>query len=219
MNLLSVNLARSIWLGPISDFNPRGTSFYEILFPLLVKTYKFKKFPSLSEIADLSKGVVFEGGQFVVDEDRPIIVSLIFYNDGILADTASSTTHSDAFLMDASERISQVIKIPNYETIIRKRLYLSQVYVNTKKSLELINPQMKLISQYLSNTVEDGNKSFQMGGIHFMPDQVSKVDPAPFRFERATGVSFDENRYYSVAPLPTDKHLELLSMLEGILGD
>jgi hypothetical protein len=86
------------------------------------------------------------------------------------------------------------------------------------KSLEVINPKLKQISQYLSNTVEEGNRIFQFGGVSFWPDPVGKVDPNPFTFERAINVPFSENRYYSAAPLPTDKHLELLDVLESILS-
>lgn len=218
MKLLSVNLARSIWLGPISDFNPRGASLDGILFPFLVNTYKFRKFPPLTEISDLSKGAKFENGEFNIGGDCPIIVNLTFYNDGVIADTGSSTIHSDAFLEDMYNRFSELFKIPPYQSIIRKVVYVSQLFVSTDKSLEVINPKLKLISEYLSDTVEQGGRVFQLGGISFWPDQVDKVNPVSFSFERTLNVPFSENRYYSTAPLPTDKHLELLDKLESILS-
>jgi len=218
MKLLSVNLARSIWLGPISDFNPRGASLYRILFPFLMDTYKFRKFPSLTEISDLSKGVKFENGDFSIGSNPPILVNLTFYNDGIIADTGSSTTHSDTFLEEMYTKFSELFKMPPYQSILRKKVYLSQLFVSTNKSLEVINPKLKLISQYLSETVEQGDKVFQFGGMSFWPDQVDKVNLSPFTFERTVNVPFSENRYYSVAPLPTDKHLELLDKLESILS-
>ncbi len=218
MKLLSVNLARTILLGPMSDINPRGASLNSILFPFLVNTYKFKKVPSLTEIPDLSKGVKFELGDFDIGGDYPIVVNLTFYNDGVIADSGSSTNHTDAFLEDMYAKFSELFKMPPPESIIRKRVYLSQLYVSTDRSLEIINPKIKLISQYLSETVEEGNELFELGGISFWPDQISKVPPAPFRFERKIGAPFSENRYYSVAPLSTDKHLELLDKLESILS-
>lgn len=218
MKLLSVNLARSVWLGPISDFNPRGASLYGILFPFLVNTYKFRKFPSLTEISDLTKGVKFENGDFSIEGESSILVNLTLYNDGVVADTGSSTIHSDAFLEEMYTKFSELFKMPPYQSILRKKVYLSQLFVSTNKSLEVINPKLKLISQHLSETVEERDKSFQFGAISFWPDQVNKVNPAPFTFERAVNVPFSENRYYSVAPLPTDKHLELLDKLESILS-
>ena len=218
MKLLSVNLARSIWLGPVSDFNPRGASLYSTLFPLLMNTYKFKKYPALSDVSDLTKGVEFGSGQFAAGDDHPIAVNLTFYNDGIIADSGSSTDHSDAFLEDVFNRSLEIFKMPHYDSVIRKKVYLSQVFVTTEKSLEIINPKLAQISKYLSSTVEQGNLTFRLAGILFSPDQVQRVNPAPFRFERVANVPFAENRYYSAAPLQTDKHLELLDKLESILS-
>ncbi len=218
MKLLSVNLARTILLGPMSDLNPRGASLDSILFPFLVNTYKFKKVPSLKEIPDLSKGIKFELGDFDIGADHPIAVNLTLYNDGVIADTGSSTNHTDAFLEDMYTKFSELFKMPPRESIIRRRAYLSQLFISTDKSLEMINPRLKLISKYLSESVEEGNNVFQFGGISFWADQVNKVNPAPFTFERAINFPFPENRYYSAGPLSTDKHLELLDKLESILS-
>lgn len=218
MKLLSVNLARSIWLGNVSDFNPRGMSLYSILFPFLMNTYKFRKPPPVGS-ADLIKGVVFGDGEFTVNNsDHPIGINITFYNDGIIAETGASTDLSDAFLEDVFNRFSEIFKMPHYQEVIKKMVYLSQVYVTTNKSLEVINPKLKQISQYLSDNVERGGMDFQVSGIIVMPDQLDKVSPAPFRLERAVTVPFSENRYFSAAPLPTSKHLELLDKLEGILS-
>jgi len=218
MKLLSVNLARTILLGPMSDLNPRGVSLDSALFPFLVNTYKFRKVPSLEEIPDLSKGMKFELGNFDIGGDYPIVVNLTFYSDGMVADSHSSTSHTDAFLEDIYTKFSELFKMPPGESIIKQRLHLSQLFVSTDKSLQTINPKLNLISKYLSESVEEGSNIFQTGGISFWPDQTSKVPPTPFSFERAVGAPFSENRYYSAAPLPTDKHLELLDMLENILS-
>ena len=218
MNLLSVNLARSIWLGPMLDLNPRGASLSHILFQFLVDTYKFKKYPSPTEIVDLSNGVKFQDGDFNIGNDFPILVNLSLHNDGVIADTHSSTNHSDAFLEEIYTRFCELFKMPNYQSVLRKKLHLSQVFVSTNKSLEIINPKLKQVSQYLANTVGQGDRIFQLGGISFWPDQQDKFNPAPFTFERTINVPFSENRYYSAAPLQTDQHLELLDKLETILA-
>ena len=76
MNLLSINLARSIWLGQIMDFNPRGIRLDNILYPFLIDTYKFKKYPSFTDVVDLKNGALFEIGEFTVDNDHTIAVNL-----------------------------------------------------------------------------------------------------------------------------------------------
>ena len=216
MKLLSVHMARSIWLGNVADFNPRGISLYRYLFPFLVETYKFRSAPSMTDITDLTKGVGFLGGDFLIAPDIPISVNITFYNDGIIADTGSSTEDSDAFLVDVFKRFSDVFNMPHYEEVIKRILYLSQVYVSADKSMNY--SKFEKINNYLSDNVESGGKSFQLGGLIFMPDQVERVNPSPFRFERAMNVPFSENRFFSAAPLTTSKHLELLNLLEEVLS-
>ncbi len=218
MEILSVNLARAIWLGPVLDFNPKGLNLYPILFPPLVATYGFTKFPSVTEPVDLTKGVTFEGGQFEVGEERPIVIRFTIYNDGFIADSASSTTYSDAFLVDVFNLFSQLYNIPDYRTVITRRVYLSHIYCRPAKPLSFVNPKLMPISSYLSEHVEQHSFSFDIGGIEFWSDQVVKLPSAPFKLERALGVPFSENRYFSVAPLPTEKHIKLLHMLEDILS-
>lgn len=218
MNLLSINLARSIWLGPINDLNPRGISLDRILFPYLIDTYKFKKYPSLAEPLDITKGLEFRDGEFAIDEEsKPIRITLTIHTDGLVVDTRSSTNHSDAFLEYSFSQFSEIFKMPPFQSVMKRRLYLSQVFVSTEKSLELLNPKLKQISKYL-NQYFGKDKSFQVGSISFWPDQKDKSPAMPFTFERAINVPFSENRYYSVAPLQTDQHLELLDKLEKILS-
>jgi hypothetical protein len=160
---------------------------------------------------------VFGEGEFKVDGEHPININLTLYNDGIIADTRSSTSNSDAFLDDAFSCFTEVFKLPPLQSIISEKLYLSQVYISTDKVIETLNPKLKQISKYLTQNVETG-KTFQMGGLTFWPDQTDKRNPVPFTFERTGGAPFSESRYYSAAPLPTDKHLELLDRLENILS-
>jgi len=219
MKLLSINLARTIWLAPLLDFNPRGIRLDKILFPFLIETYKFKKYPSLTEHLDPSKGAVFEEGEFLTNEKSyPIGINLTIYPDGFVVDTRSSTENSEAFLEDAFSKFSEIFKIPLYQSIIREKLYVSEVYVSTDKSLEILNPKLKQISEYLSQNVEKGQSFFQLGGVSFWPDQIAKTNPRSFIFERCLNTPFSENRYFSAAALPTEKHLELLDMLEDILS-
>lgn len=217
MKLLSINLARSIWLGRMSDFNPSGIRLDRILYPFLVDTYKFKfkQYPSTNEIEEPNKDAVFREGELVIDE-KPIALDLTIHPDGIVVDTRSSTNHSDAFLENAFSFFSDTFKGPTFQSIYKKKLYLSQVYVSTDIVIELLNPKLKQISGYLAQHVEK-NKDFQMGGISFWADQKKTGNPSPFTFERTVDTPFSENRYYSVAPLQTENHLELLDKFENIL--
>ena len=214
MRLLSVHLARSIWLCHIFEFNPKGKSLYSAA-ALLVNLYKFKRFPSQTDIQDFEKGIKFEDGEFRNSEGDVISLRLTLYTDGLVVDTSSSTKDSDAFLTEMLTRISKDFDLPSYEQIIRKKTYLSQLYITTDKSLELINPKLKEISKYLSDNL---SHPFEAGGISFWPDQTMRINLPAFTFERVLNLPFAEKRYYSSAPLETEKHLELLEKLENILS-
>ena len=220
MKLLSVNLARSVWICNLIEVNPKGLNLYPIIIPLLVDSYKFKKYPSINDVPDETAGIKFEYGEFIPNDGNPLIINLTIFSDGLAADTRSSTQDSDAFLAEILTRLSADFNLPHYEQIIRRRNYASQLYVSTNKSIELINSKLKEISTYLSNNVLGyGEVSFEAGGISFWSDQTKTIKPFNFNFERVLNVPFSENRYFSAAPLKTDQHLELLNMLENILSE
>jgi hypothetical protein len=165
------------------------------------------------------KGIAFIGGEFTNSEGDTLTVNFTAYNYGLMADTVSSTKNSDAFLSDVLNRLTEICNLPRYEQVIRKKHYFSQLNISTDKSLELLNPKLKEISQYLTNNVEGhDNVPFQVGGFSFWPDQVRAINPPPFSIERVATIPFSENRYLSNSALQTDKHLELLEKLENVLS-
>ncbi|MDA8173216.1 MAG: hypothetical protein M0018_01355 [Nitrospiraceae bacterium] len=220
MKLLSVGLARSIWYFNIRDLNPEGISLFPAIRSL-IERYKFTNVPSPQELIEQKPdgAFMFKGGEFTNSADKLLVVTLTAYEWGLIADTMSSTQDSDAFLADMLNHLSETFNLLRHEQIIRKINYVSHLNVSTDKSLELINPKLKEISKYLTNNVV-GHKNvpFQTGGIHFWPDQIYPVHATPFSLDRAAGIPFAENRYFSASPLQTDKHIELLDKLEVILA-
>jgi hypothetical protein len=59
---------------------------------------------------------------------------------------------------------------------------------------------------------------FELSGLMFSADITVPTKPVAFRLERAEETAFEANRYYSIAPLETDAHLELLENLEAFLS-
>lgn len=214
MKLLSINLARSIWLFSANDFNPRGKSLYTAV-ALLVDLYKFKKFPTKAEDLDVTKGINFEGGEFINKDGTPVSINLVVYNDGLIVDTRSSTKDTDDFVTDLLVKMAEKYGLSDHTQIAIKKLYVSQIYFTTDKHLETLNPKLKKISAYLSNIF---NHPHELGSISFWADQTSPVNPQQFTFERVINKPFSENRYYSTSGLQTDDHLDLLSKLVDVLG-
>lgn len=214
MKLLSINLARSIWLFHANDLNPRGKDLYPAI-ELLINLYKFKTIPSQAELSDPNKEKKFGEGEFINSEGESISINFIAYNDGILADTRSSTRDTDDFLDDLLTKLLEKFSLANYKEIAIKKAYVSQVYFTTEKHLETLNPKLKDFSSYLTNKF---SHPYELGNISFWADQISPINPPLFTFERVVSKPFSEKRYYSSSGLQTKDHLDLLSKLEDILG-
>jgi hypothetical protein len=60
--------------------------------------------------------------------------------------------------------------------------------------------------------------SLHLARLAFGPDRTHLSDPntcTDFVLERREGISFENNRYFSSAPLPTQLHIEMLTFLEA----
>lgn len=219
MKLLSIALARSIWLGHLDDFNPKGRNLMSIILPFLLDKYKFKKYPEGKVAHDSSKGPQFDKGEFINSEGEPILLGLTFFDFGISAETRSSTSDTDIFLESLLTQLHENFNIPHFKNIIRNKHYLSQLVFSTKNKLELINPKLKYFSDYLTNNIKGfGEIDYQLGGLSFWADPINKINPPNFIIERQAAIPFVENRYFSSIGLQTEKHLDLLNKFEKFLN-
>jgi hypothetical protein len=221
MKLRSIKLARSIWLVYLVDLNPRGVYDYSIIRPMIDK-YKFIKVPTKVEEFDLTKGCVFGDGSFQKDSQHNIGFDLTLFNDGLVVDTRSSTEDSDAFLNDFLTWIAAEFGMVPYQEVLRHKMYLSELWVQTDKPLNALNPKLEKFAKRINSLISGHahqSTAFETSGIKFWTDPTDITNPpGPFMFERAEKTSFNENRYYSVAPLQTDVHLEMLEELERIIS-
>lgn len=219
MKLLSVAHARSSWIGQTRYLNPHGKYLYPALLPFLLELYNFKKFPQTNDNLDESKGLIFENGEFENEKGELINIKLIIYDYGIVAESGASTQENDAFLKAVISKTQDLFKLPNHEDILKTKRYLSQLYISTDISLDIINPKLKEISNFLSKNVEGyGDVDYQLGGLAFWPDQTKPINPLAFSIERVINEPFSENSYLSTSQLQTDEHIELLEKLEKILS-
>lgn len=222
MKLISVDVARTTWLFPLSELNPTGRSLTKV-FQELAARYNFKKFPNHPEDIDPeSKGLVFSQGEFRIQDGQDIIVKLTVFTDGIVADCWSSTTDAEVFLKDAMQWLKKEhgFSLPADRSI--KTLYLSQLTVAGKKRLTASLGKLQALADKLSTlTTESGrpNVGFTVAGFSLWAKDWDKPGaPRAYRFEIKVGSSPKEDRYYTVASLPTEAHLAILEEQERLLG-
>ncbi len=218
MKLLSVNQARSIWFIKLVDFT-RGRSLISMI-PSIVNRYKFQIFPTKPEEFELGNGVKFSLGSFQKDQQN-MAIDLVIFSDGLVADTKSSTEDSDFFLNESLTWIAVEFGLVPYQEVLRSKVYLSELWVQTDKSLNSLNPKLESFAKRLTSLIvghEHHPISFETSGINFWTDPIIVNPPGAFRFERAEKAPFGEQRYYSAAPLQTDVHLEMLGEFENILS-
>ena len=218
MKLQSVSIARSIWLFSISDLNPRGKALAPILAPL-VQRYKFINFPKTAEQLTGNE-FKFESGQFTGQAGDKLVVDLTVYNDGLVADTRSSTEDSDLFVHDFMTWLYEEHGLLKYETIVRKKAYVSELHVTCEQLLNNLNPGLMDIREEMSrHDSGHGKLPVEITGLSLGFDPENTMSKTVnFKFERVVNVPFAQDRYYSLAPFPTETHISLLEKLEEILS-
>ncbi len=211
MKLLSVSIARALWYFDMNEINPGGKDVFVHLFPSLLQDYKFLTHPKKGE--DATSGMRFSNGNFAKADGTVLPVNIVVYNDGLAADTYSSTDDSEEFLREALSKLPSMGFVFDEEMIVRKA-YVSQLQVQSAGSLKLLNPKLEEFGSRLSATL--GASAFDVAAIEWWADPSRVYKPVSFSFQRKSGDSA-KNRYWSQAPLSTAKHLEFLEEFEKLI--
>jgi hypothetical protein len=222
MELLSIATARSVWLFDINELNPRGKSIFPELLEWLQEEYHFAKAPKSLTDVDETEALAFSQGTFQVREEIFVDVELKVYRDGLVANTWSSTRETDVFLGNVLNSAAEEFSLAYKPEMVRRKMYLSEINVRSPKEIAAINPRLYQFANKIKTLLpSNGKTDFEPAGVMIAPVQdMSPTSIAAFRFERKNGTSPDEHKFYSVAPLHTDDHLELLKDFEILLmGD
>lgn len=217
MKLLGVRLARSIWLTPQYFLNPQGL-FLRRASVELKDRYEFLKGP-FDNATIGTPDVKYEGGGFKTASGTTIqIISLTLHGDGIVVDTMSSTDYADAFLEDVFRWLGKDYGLPSPTDSPIKRIYVSELNVAFEKAADFLNPKLKAFVDLVSATIGDE----QGGGVGFLgfqltTDPTRTPRPNVFRMDREINTSIEDNRFYSLAPVKTGEHIQLLEKLEASL--
>lgn len=218
MQLLSVGLARSIWLFDTNQLNPSGKSIFPDALTWLGEKHSFQTFPkTLADVDKEKKGFIFTAGEFQTDPD-PIMVNLSIYSDGLVAETWSSTEKGDLFIEDvlrsAASRYSLVIP-----SAIRKQ-YVSELTVRLDSPLPTSDPLIAAFCKTLDRLFEKHRlPPFELNGMGFGFDMAfSSYKPPGLTVERKLGVDFGLNQFWSRSAFATKDHIFALEEFEKLIA-
>jgi hypothetical protein len=218
IEILAVQTARVILHFRTAELNPAGLAILPDITTALVERYGFITYPQKAEDYDEQKGVSYEIGKW---NDRAI-GRLALYDTGLLVDTGSSTDDSEAILRDALTWASETFGLAFRAEWFNRRVYLSELIVKCEKPLTALNPALATLAAKLSKRVSeimDLTLPYEVTALSFGFDPfLTKNAMAGFRIDRLADVRFSENRYYAVANLPTEEHIEYLKEFEAALA-
>jgi hypothetical protein len=217
MHLVHVNVAKSVWLFPTEGLNPRGLDSRALLTTVKDR-YAFQKAPSSPEdITQASGGLEFLGGSFDYQDQKIILTALKIFSDGIIAETKHTTDASDAVIDDALNLAVQGYGWMFNPSMIKRKAYYSELVVDGGFDISSVSNKLERISGMLSD--QTPKNPFRVAGLRFGVDATidGGANIPQFVIERRAGISFASDRYFSQAPMTTDKHLQFLTEVEKIL--
>lgn len=220
MRLLSVGVAKSIWLFDINELNPAGKQLFPDVLTWLGEKYSFESFPKA--IADVDKeksGYQFKQGKFQTEEGHSYTANFSIHGDGLVVETWASTEISDRFLAEILRLGSARYGLDFKFESVAKKLYVSEVNVQFDEELSKFNQQFTRFCEELDAImVRHRLPKYELTGMIFSPDTSdTSYKPPGFMLERKNGAPFQTNKYWSKSPFTTSDHLKALQAYEDLL--
>jgi hypothetical protein len=216
MKLITIEGGRVLDLVPTEEFRSRRGVYLPEFVQAIVSRYGFIAGPN--NLADAIKnGAKFETGKFIVDGETVAIKELAIYNDGLIAD-AYDSRFADMLLDDFSQWATDTFGLQQRSSPFR-RTYTSALVCIFDKAVESglgkLAGLTKLFSQSLREAYGwDYKYDLFRLGFNVDPKTIPHLRSTNFLFERRGQANYAENRYYCVAPLRTDDHIQLLEKIE-----
>lgn len=182
------------------------------------RRYTFWEVPRNIGEFNLDTGAKFSTGRF-----KEITISALqLYRNGIFAESQASTSSIDHFADDLLSWVQSEFKIECLISQPVKRRYFSSIEVKVSVDVSSKFERLNKVSTMLSKMANDSGvevASYEFSGltINSEPNPKNVVQTGRFVFERRQGEKYEDNIFYSEAPVTSDQHLELLTELEKSL--
>jgi hypothetical protein len=224
MKLVGTETGRVVQLVVSDEVRPvRGLDLPTFLQNVATR-YGFMKSPINLEGFSQPTGAKFEYGRFAIPPSSDVVAiqELSLFNDGVIA-ACADTDISDA-LIDEFFAWSAAIGLLRQPISPRPRQYLSNLVVEFDKlprhRLERIFKTASLFNSAL-NEHYGWNCSSSVSRIGISPDPLSLPQhrTATLIVERRGAIPYEQNYFWSSAPLRRAVHIELLEAFESELAD
>ena len=220
MKVVGHILGRLIVLFPREEIRPVcGVPVLEA-FDAIRERYAFLKAPDLTKPAmELEQqGYQFSDGTLVHENEKFSVNEFTIYNDGISVSSYFTET-ADLFFADFMEWSIQKFGVRPFSREPTK-IYRSQVTVCFSRPLSDALRGFGKFTELLSAMLDEytGTSSpVDLIRIGVGVDETKVGGPryAPFTLERRSQVSFEDEWYFSEAPLPSEAHVNLLKELNS----
>jgi hypothetical protein len=212
MELIGHELSRVVYLTNVVRSD--GSPFQPEIAQKVIQKYSFVKYPNVDELQKDS--FAFSIGKFRDFQ----IDDLKVYGDGVIVSSKCRTEILSEFLGDLFNWIKADFGLREV-AILKPETYVeSGIVVRAERDISsLLSPPKRVASLLEQALAKNTGVQYQPTGIGFETDSEGlKLRRRPMRFslERRVGLPFGTNVFYSVAPLATADHLELLAGLEGL---
>ncbi len=194
---------------------PQGQLHAPSIVAAIQERFHFEIAPKT--LADVISSMEFEHGF----DGNIAIEKLGIYADGVVLQARSPTDNLDAFLKTLVGWATETLGVSVHKTQAIDTLYESNIIVRAKADLIASHRKMNIVGKKLQQNLKEAsgiNAAFEPVELSISPDltKLLGLKPVAFQVSRRTGIGFEENVFFSVAPLPTQMHLDILEALESI---
>jgi hypothetical protein len=215
VELSAVILARTLAYVESFDLNPRGHASYPDLVQGLVERYKFQKFPKQFDEFDEAKGVVFEEGRF----GGKVIQKFTIFTTLLALETRSNTSDSQQIIEDMLVWGAKKYGLVYAPGMIKHFGYISDLTFYS--DVPILGAACQPLIDLATKTGEALSEIHKEPFKYYPANLAVGHDPltrkngiASFVITRRAESKWEENKYFSEAPLPTDMHIAFLESFE-----
>ena len=219
MKVLSVIRAESVravrTVGGDFGYLPQAVS-------ALVKEYGFIGLPTTQELAtsDPTKGIAFRRGKLDIGEKLIPIDYMQIFPAGLSVATHSHTSESDVVLDHIMNWAQSTFRLA-FEPIKPGIGHSSALELRLDKPLPELLPLVRDVGNAITKGLDkwwgfDPNYELITLNMWFDRTKYPQFAPTLFRLERRENVGFEQEVYFSEAPMSTDNHIAVLTRLERL---